>query len=275
MERFKAAVCQMTVRADKARNLELARSMVARAVADGAKLVVLPEMFNCPYVADVFPDYAEVFPNGETFKMLSTAAREEKIFIVGGSVPEKEGASIYNSSFVFGPEGNMLGRHRKIHLFDVDLPGGIRVKESSTIGAGREITVIKTSLCTIGVAICYDIRFPELIRMMVLQGASVLVIPAAFNMTTGPAHWDLIHRIRAVDNQVYVIASSPAREKGARYEAYGHSMIVDPWGEIVCQADEDDQVIIGEIDPEKIDQVRRNLPLLSHRRPDLYRLYSL
>lgn len=271
-ERFRAAVCQLTVVEDKGDNLDRARRMIGSAAEGGARLVALPEMFNCPYVASAFPRYAETYPDGETFKMLSGAAREEGIYLVGGSVPEREGDRVYNSSFVFGPGGELLGRHRKLHLFDVDLPGGVRVKESSTLGAGNEITVIRTGLGTIGVAVCYDIRFPELIRLMALKGARVIVIPAAFNMTTGPAHWDMVYRCRAVDNQVYVIAASPARNSGAPYVAYGHSMLVDPWGDVVARAGEGEEVILGEIVPERIEQVRRELPLLNHRRADMYLL---
>jgi predicted amidohydrolase len=256
----------------KKKNLDTAGRMIAGAASQGAGLVVLPEMFNCPYVARLFPEYAESYPEGETFSMLSAAARAHNIYLVGGSVPEREGDRVYNSSFVFGPAGQLLGRHRKVHLFDVDLPGGVRVKESSTLGAGREVTVIKTGLGAIGVAICYDIRFPELMRLMVAGGAQVLVIPGAFNMTTGPAHWEMLHRCRAVDNQVYVIAASPARDTGAPYVAYGHSMVVDPWGNVVSRAAEEEEILLGHIDPDRIERVRRELPLLKHRRTDLYRL---
>lgn len=269
---FKTAVCQMKVVSGKKNNLEAARSMIDRAAGQGAELVVLPEMFNCPYVAGLFPEYAENYPDGETYSMLSGAARANNIYLVGGSVPERDGEKVYNSSFVFGPGGELLGRHRKVHLFDVDLPGGVRVKESSTLGAGSEATVIKTGLGTLGVAICYDVRFPELIRLMVARGAEIIIIPAAFNMTTGPAHWEMVHRCRAVDNQVYLIAASPARDTGASYVAYGHSMIVDPWGNIVSLAGEGEEVITGMVEPDKIAKVRGELPLLRHRRTDLYRL---
>ncbi len=262
----------MTVGEDKKRNLKTARRMIARAAEGGAELAVLPEMFNCPYVAGAFPEYAESYPEGETFKMLSSAAEAENIHLIGGSLPEREGSGIYNSSFIFGPDGGLLGRHRKIHLFDVDLPGGVKVKESSTLGAGNEITVVRTELAPIGVAICYDIRFPELIRLMVLDGAMVLTIPAAFNMTTGPAHWEMLHRCRAVDNQVYVIAASPARNTAAPYVAYGHSMVVDPWGNVVSRAEEGEEIIFAEILPETVEKVRRELPLLEHRRTGVYKL---
>ncbi|MFZ5649681.1 MAG: carbon-nitrogen hydrolase family protein [Bacillota bacterium] len=270
MESFKAAICQMAVTGDKTKNLETARRMIAVAAAGGAGLVALPEMFNCPYVARLFPQYAESYPGGETFTMLSAAAREEKVYLVGGSVPERDGDRVYNSSFIYGPDGALLGRHRKMHLFDVDLPGGVRVMESSTLGPGSSVTVIDTGLCRIGVAICYDIRFPELIRIMALEGADVIVVPAAFNMTTGPAHWDMVYRCRAVDNQVYVMAASPARDTGAPYVAYGHSMIVDPWGDVVSRAGEGEQLITGEISRERIEKIRSELPLLKHRRTDLY-----
>ena len=180
--------------------------MINRAAADGARLVALPEMFNCPYTAHLIPVYAERFPAGETFAMLAGAARENKVYLVGGSVPELEDGMVFNSSFVFGPDGRLLGRHRKVHLYDVDLSGGVRIKESDTISPGNQITVIDTDLGRIGVAICYDVRFPEFIRLMALEGARVVVIPAAFNMTTGKVHWDLVYRSRAVDNQVYIIA---------------------------------------------------------------------
>lgn len=275
MEKFKVGVCQLTVNEDKGTNIDNARAMIRRAAGEGARLVVLPEMFNCPYQASKFPAYAETYPGGPTFKMLAAAAAEAKVYLVGGSVPERDGERIYNASFIFGPDGNLLGRHRKVHLFDVSLPGGITVQESSTLGAGEQITVVDTDLCPVGVAICYDIRFPELIRLMALRGAKIIVIPAAFNMTTGPAHWDLVYRARAVDNQVFVVAASPARDVKAGYVAYGHSMLVDPWGDVVARADEKEQVLLGEVDLERLDRVRRELPLMAHRRTDLYDLKEL
>lgn len=275
MEKFNVAVCQLTVSEDKESNISKAREMIRQAAGQGARLVVLPEMFNCPYQAPKFPVYAETYPAGPTFKMLAAAAAEEKVYLVGGSVPERDGERVYNASFIFGPDGNLLARHRKVHLFDVSLPGGITVKESSTLGAGEQVTVVNTGLCPVGVAICYDIRFPELMRLMALRGAKIIVIPAAFNMTTGPAHWDLVFRTRAVDNQIFVVAASPARDVKAGYVAYGHSMIIDPWGDMVARADEKEQVLLGEVSLERLDRVRRELPLLEHRRTDLYELTYL
>lgn len=273
--KFKIGVCQMHVVKSKEKNIARARSMIKEAAGGGCKLVVLPEMFNCPYNSSLFPEYAESHPEGSTLKMLSAAAAEEKIYLVGGSIPERDGESVYNTSFVFGPRGEMLAKHQKIHLFDVDLPDGLSFHESRTLGAGKKITVVETDLCTLGVAVCYDIRFPELIRLMALGGAEVVVLPAAFNMNTGPAHWELLMRTRAVDNQVFLVGASSARDAGASYVSYGNSVIVDPWGRIIAQADEKETVLFGEIDLQILNETRAALPLLKHRSLDLYELKRL
>jgi predicted amidohydrolase len=272
MSSFTIGVCQMLVVENKELNLSKARSMIKEAAARGCKLVVLPEMFNCPYNSRLFPKYAESYPGGNTLKMLSEAAAEEKVYLIGGSIPERELNHIYNTSFVFGPLGELLAKHQKIHLFDVNLPDGLSFHESRTLGAGGKITVVKTELCTLGVAICYDIRFPELTRLMALKGAEIIVLPAAFNMNTGPAHWELLLRTRAVDNQVFIVGASSARDTDASYVSYGNSAIVDPWGRIIAQADEKETILYGDIDLQIIKKTREVLPLLKHRRQDLYHL---
>lgn len=269
---FLIAVCQPKIVREKEANLQKAQEMLAYAAARGARLAVLPEMFNCPYQASLFPEYAESFPDGPSFKMLSTVSRELRLYVVGGSLPERAGGSVYNTSFFFGPDGNLLAAHRKIHLFDVDLPGGVRVRESSTLSAGNRLTVVPTELACLGLAVCYDIRFPELFRLMALGGAQLVAVPAAFNLTTGPAHWEITFRARAVDNQFYLAGASPARDREAGYVAYGHSLVVDPWGRVIAEAGEDEEVIFAEIDPGRIEKVRGELPLLRHRRADLYEL---
>lgn len=273
--KFKIGVCQMPIVKDKELNITRARSMIKEAAAGGCRLVVLPEMFNCPYNSSLFPEYAESYPEGNTLKMLSAAAAEERVYLVGGSIPEREEDVIYNTSFIFGPRGDMLAKHQKIHLFDVDLPDGLSFHESRTLGAGKKITVVKTDLCTIGVAVCYDIRFPELIRLMALMGAEVVVLPAAFNMNTGPAHWELLMRTRAVDNQVFIVGASSARDAGASYVSYGNSVIVDPWGKIMAQAGARETILCGEIDLQLLNETRAALPLLKHRRTDIYELRRL
>lgn len=270
--KFKIGVCQMPVVKSKEQNISKARSMIEEAAAGGCSLVVLPEMFNCPYNSSLFPEYAESYPEGSTLKMLSAAASEEKIYLVGGSIPEREENIIYNTSFVFGPRGELLAKHQKVHLFDVDLPDGLSFHESRTLGAGKSITVVKTDLCTLGVAVCYDIRFPELVRLMALMGAEIVILPAAFNMNTGPAHWELLLRTRAVDNQVFIVGASSARDTAASYVSYGNSLIADPWGRITAQTGEKETILYGDIDLQVLKETREALPLLKHRRTDLYEL---
>ncbi|MBM7614906.1 carbon-nitrogen hydrolase family protein [Alkaliphilus hydrothermalis] len=272
MIKFKVAVIQMQISTIKSQNLKKVKEMILRAMEEySPQMVVLPEMFNCPYENKYFPLFAEEYP-GETTNMLSNLAKELQIYIIGGSIPEKDGEQIYNTSFSFNPTGAMLGRHRKMHLFDINVEGGVSFRESDTLGAGGSITVIDTEYCKIGVAICYDMRFPELMRLMALEGAEVIILPAAFNMTTGPAHWHELIKVRALDNQVYFVAASPARDLEASYHAYGHSKIVNPWGDTVVAADEKEGIICGEIDLEFVDKIRQQLPLLKHRRIDRYEL---
>lgn len=246
--------------------------MIAEAAIGGADIVVLPEIFNSPYQAKLFPLYAESFP-GPTTDFLAKTARQNKVCIVGGSIIEKDQDNrLYNSSFVFDGQGNLLGRNRKLHLFDIDIPGKVSFKESDTLTPGQEITVINYKDICLGLMICYDIRFPELARIMALQGAQIIVVPAAFTYTTGAAHWEFTMRCRAVDNQVFVVAASPARESASNYQVWGHSMIVNPWGDIVAQLGEEEGILWGQLNLAQIHQVRNELPLLRHRRTDLYQI---
>jgi len=267
---FKLAMCQLQVNIDKRKNIENAFRHIDLAAQGGAELVILPEMFTCPYNIKLFDEYSENETDGETIAALSKKAKELGIYIFGGSIPEKENDKTYNSCFVFSRKGEVIGKHRKMHLFDINIKDRIEFKESDVLTAGNEVTVIQTDLCKIGVAICYDIRFPELSRKMTLMGAELLVLPAAFNMTTGPAHWELSIRTRALDNQFFVAAVSTARDENASYVAYGNSMIADPWGSIFARAGVSEEIIFAEISKEKIDRIRNELPLLKHRREDLY-----
>lgn len=268
---FKIGVCQLIVADNKESNLKNAERAIREAAANGSQLVVLPEMFNCPYENKAFPLYAEEYP-GETTSMLSRLARELGIYLVGGSIPERDQGVIYNTSFIYDKNGHLIGRHRKIHLFDVEIEGGISFKESAGLGAGKQVTVVDTEFCRIGVAICYDMRFPELMRLMALAGAEVIIVPAAFNLTTGPVHWEITAKARALDNQVYFVAASPARNLQAAYHAYGHSCIIDPWGQVVNKLDEKEGILYGEIDLQYVQKVRRELPLLQHIRKDVYEI---
>lgn len=259
---FRAAVCQFKVGASKEDNLARARDFIRRAAGKGARLVVLPEMFVCPYEAELFPLYAESCPGGPAVEMLGRAAREEEVYIVGGSIPEREGDRLYNSSFVFGPEGKIVASHRKVHLFDVDLPGGLSFRESATLSPGGGATVVYTPLGTLGAAVCFDIRFPALFYEMTQRGAEIIAVPAAFNLITGPAHWELLLRARAVDNQVYMLGAAPARDVSASYVAFGHSMVVNPWGEVLARAGPADEIIVAEIDLDYLKRVRQQLPVV-------------
>lgn len=264
-------LCQMQVCEDKDKNIQKAEDMIREAAREGCLIAVLPEMFICPYDTSCFREYAEPSAEGRVYDLLSSLASELGIVIVGGSIPElTSDQSIYNTSLIFDSDGQLVGRHRKMHLFDIDIEDGIKFKESDVLSAGKQITVVDTSIMKIGVGLCYDIRFPELARSMVLQGAEVLIYPAAFNHITGPAHWELLIRARALDNQLFVAGVSSARNEDATYKAYGHSMLANPWGDTIAKADYGEKLIIGKIDLEKIYSIRKQLPLLRHRRPKLY-----
>jgi len=261
----------MQVVEDKNDNVAHALDMIKKA-AQKADIIILPEMWNCPYQTELFPLYAEQMDNSPTLNAISNAAKREGTYILAGSIPEKHEGKTYNSSFFINPEGEIIGVHRKIHLFDIDVPYAISFKESLTLAAGNKVTVVDTELGKIGICICYDIRFPELLRLMALEGAELIVVPGAFNMTTGPAHWKSLIKVRAVDNQVYVAAASPARDENASYVAYGHSMVADPWGNILNEAGTGEEIIDTQINLPEIKKIRKELPLLENRRTDLYQL---
>ena len=226
-------------------------------------------MFNCPYETDYFSDFAEPIP-GPSTELVSRLAEKFGIHIVAGSIPEYAEGKLYNSSAILGPTGQLLGVHRKIHLFQVDAPGEIVFDESEFFSPGDSITLIQGKQAVFGVAICYDLRFPELIRKMTLEGSQIICLPGAFNTTTGPAHWKTLLRSRAIDNQVFVVGCSPARNPESSYQAYGHSMVVDPWGEIMQEADAEETSFTKTLDLCEVDKTRKKLPLLESRRPELY-----
>ena len=262
----------MEVIDNKDSNIKKALEMIKIAAENKSNMVILPEMFNCPYDNSKFREYAEERKNSKTLKAIKESAKELNLYIVAGSIPELEDDNLYNSSFIFDRDGEIIASHRKMHLFDIDIAGKISFKESETLSAGNQITVVDTELCKIGVAICYDIRFPELLRLMALRGAELIVIPGAFNMTTGPAHWETLIRARAIDNQLYVAAASPARNEELSYVAYGNSMVADPWGEIVARAGEKEEIVYADIKLSRVNDVREELPVLNGRRNDIYGL---
>lgn len=268
---MKIGLCQTMVSADRRENLDGMARAVRAAAAAGCRLVLLPEMWNCPYAYENFPVYAEAC-GGAAWQALRDAARENGVYLVGGTIPEREGDALYNTCFVFDPTGAQIARHRKVHLFDIDIPGGQRFMESASFTPGRDYTLFDTPWGRVGVAICFDIRFAELFRILALEGAKLICVPAAFNMTTGPAHWELSFRMRAVDNQCFLAGCSPARDETASYVDYGHSIVCDPWGSVLGQLDEKPGLLTAELDMTRPDEIRAQLPILKNRRTDLYQL---
>ncbi|KAJ5505334.1 Carbon-nitrogen hydrolase [Penicillium expansum] len=277
---LKLALVQLASGADKAVNLSHARSKVLEAAKAGAGLIVLPECFNSPYGTNFFPKYAETLlpspPTAEqspSFHALSAIAVEANAYLIGGSIPELEPSTkkYYNTSLVFSPTGALIGTHRKTHLFDIDIPGKIQFKESDVLSPGNQLTVIDLpEYGKIALAICYDIRFPEGAMIAARQGAFLLVYPAAFNTTTGPLHWSLLARARAVDNQSYVALCSPARDLDAAYQAYGHSLVADPSAKILSEAEEKETIIYADLDNDSVANIRSAIPISTQRRFDLY-----
>ena len=272
MEKIKIAAIQMSTLADKMENVRTVKAYLEKIKDENPDFVILPEMFCCPYQTENFPIYAEK-EGGPVWQQLSGYAKQYGIYLIGGSMPEKDAeGNVYNTSYIFDREGKQIGKHRKVHLFDIDVKGGQTFKESDTLTAGDSDTVFDTEFGKIGVMLCFDIRFPELSRMMVNDGAKVIFVPAAFNMTTGPAHWELSFRTRALDNQIYMVGCAPARDVSAGYISWGHSIVTDPWGRVTGMLDENEGILLAELDMDYEEQVREELPLLKSRRKDIYQL---
>ncbi|XP_042230438.1 omega-amidase NIT2-like [Homarus americanus] len=269
--KLRLALIQMAVGETKSKNVARAVQLIREAAGGGAQVVALPECFNSPYGPNYFPQYAEAIP-GESTEALSAAAKKFGIFVVGGSIPEREGDKLYNTCTVWDPQGEMIAKHRKIHLFDINVPGGISFRESSSLSSGNQFTTFDLPHCKIGLGICYDIRFAELAQVYSNMGCKLLLYPGAFNMTTGPVHWELLQRGRALDNQLYVGTISPARDTSAYYIAWGHSSIVNPWGEVISTSDENEAIVYADIDFDYVDKVRQMIPLRDQRRKDMYEI---
>lgn len=265
---FRLAVVQLRTELMQEETMEKAERMVREAAQNGADFVCLPEMWNCPYTRHYFKLYAGLGHETAVHEM-SRWARENKIYLVGGSVSETDGEKIYNTCFIFDREGNMIAKHRKVHLFDVDLPN-LHFKESDTFAPGNEITVFDTEFGKMGAAVCFDVRFPELFRSMTMRGAKTIFLPAQFGTNTGSKHWELMLRARAMDNEIFVVGASCARYVGFKYECWGHSTVVDPMGMVISTCDETEQIIYADVDLSRVDEVRAQLPTVSTLRRDIY-----
>ncbi|XP_077861747.1 omega-amidase NIT2-like [Saccoglossus kowalevskii] len=268
---FRIALIQLAVTANKVENLTRASKLISEAAKSGAKIISLPECFNSPYGTKYFPEYAEKIP-GQSTESLSKAAKDNEVFLVGGSIPEEDNGKLYNTCTVYNPKGEMIAKHRKIHLFDIDIPGKFKFKESDALSPGNTLTVFDTGFCKVGIAICYDIRFAEIAQLYCKQGCGLLLYPGAFNMTTGPAHWEILQKARALDNQLYVAAISPARDETASYIAWGHTSAVNPWGEVIAKANHEEKIVYADIDLAYMNEVRQQIPLQHQRRHDLYQV---
>ncbi len=258
---MKIAQFQTPVSPDVSENLKTVNAYFEQIRDQNVDLVTLGEMFCCPYKTAGFPVYAEP-AGGKVWQALSSLAKKYGVYLEAGSVPETADGKIYNTAYVFDREGRQIARHRKIHLYDVDIQGGQHARESDTVSPGEDCTVFDTEFGRIGLCVCFDIRFPDLFLQMVQQGAKAVLIPADFNLTTGPAHWELLCRARAVDNQCYIFGTSTARDESAKYVVYGHSIAVSPWGGILGQLDEKEGILIREIDFREVDRIRQELPVV-------------
>jgi predicted amidohydrolase len=264
---YLAAAIQMSASGDKAANLARAERLIRLAAARGASFVALPEMFNWRGKRADEPAASESI-EGETMRAMGGLARDLGIHLVAGSIAERiEGESrSFNTSVMFGPDGARLAVYRKIHLFDVDLPGRVTVRESAGKLAGDKVVCADTNLGAVGMTICYDIRFAELYRQLAFAGAKIVTVPSAFTFPTGEAHWETLIRARAIENQFYVIAPAQFGPNVHGYSDYGNSMIVDPWGRVLARAADVEGVVMAPIDLEYLERVRTELPALKHAR---------
>ncbi|HEY4957644.1 MAG TPA: carbon-nitrogen hydrolase family protein [Caldimonas sp.] len=272
---MKIAAVQMISTPSVATNLEAARRLVARAAGKGAELVVLPEYFCFMGKSDRDKlSVAETLGEGPIQQMLAETAREHRVWLIGGTLPlavaqtgasgAEDGDRVMNSNLVFSPQGEPAARYDKMHLFAFD-NGRERYDEARTLRAGRTPVAFDAAGVRVGLSVCYDLRFPELYRALVKPPCDLLSVPSAFTYTTGAAHWEVLLRARAIENQCYVVAAAQGgtHENGRR--TFGHSLVVDPWGEIVACLDEGEGVVVAELQRERIESVRRQLPALEHR----------
>lgn len=271
-ERIRVACVQLTARADKAANLEQAERLVARAAATGADLLLLPEKWNGVGGPETLESLAEPLEGGESVAAMSRWARTHGISLVGGSITERrEGREkLSNTSLAFDPEGALVAVYRKIHLFDVDV-AGVRYRESDAEEPGDEPVVATLEDWPVGLTVCYDLRFPELYRILALEGAELVTVPANFTERTGRDHWEVLLRARAIENQCYVAAAGQVGEPMPGRPSFGRSLIADPWGTVLAQAPDEETVIVADVDRGRLRDVRASLPALANRRPESYR----
>jgi omega-amidase len=276
--KFKIALCQMKVVDNKSENLLKAKYMIEKAVEKyKPELIILPEYFNCPVGMGFTQIYAEEESNSPSIEILSNLAKKHKINLIGGSLPIKDPESnkFFNTTYCFNREGEIKARHRKVHLFDIDIPGKMTYQESLTLSPGKDFTVFKADIAKIGIGICYDIRFGEYAQCLKkYHEVEMMVYPAAFNTVTGPMHWELLHRSRALDNNVFLAICSPARntENLKAYQCYGYSSVDDPFGKVISTTGFEEDVICAEIDKSLLKDIKEQIPTCKQKRDDMYEL---
>lgn len=265
MKDFNVGIIQLPATSDKDKNLKTMEEYVSRAKSKGADVICLPEMWNCPYHNSFFKKFAEE-DFGETYKKLSQVAKENKIYLIGGSIPIKAGEKIFNRSYVFDRDGKEIYRYSKINLFDIE-----GYKESDTISGGKSLGVFETEYGIFGLAICFDLRFPELFQSFRDFGAEVIFVPSTFMKKTGERHFHLLNRARAVDAQCYLVSPAMARDDDLSKNAYAHSLCVSPGGEIIVDLDEEENLAVIKLENEKVKREREKLPLeVSRQNRKLY-----
>lgn len=267
MKSLKIALCQLIPDYDVSRSVEVATGMIEKAAENQVALVVLPEMFYHPFELLSLRKI-----NGKEdaiLEKLRECARNCSVSICTGSMAVQQDGKFFNRSYLIDESGMVRIHYDKCHLFDVNLPH-LRTKESLIFTPGSSAPVVEMPFGKVGIAICYDIRFPEFIRNFALKGVELLLVPAVFNDSTGPAHWSVMMQARAIENQIFIAAVSQGRNNKSSYRAYGHSMAVSPWGEILCEASENEEIVYAMLNHEILEQTRNRLPLMEHRRPDLY-----
>jgi predicted amidohydrolase len=267
---MRVAAVQLASTGDRARNLEAAEGLVRAAAASGAELVVLPEMVNVLGDPETLRQGAETL-DGPTLTWARDLSHYLRVWLVAGSITERiPGQARHgNTSCLIDPDGLVRATYRKIHLFDCDVPGAA-FHESQVVQPGREVVVTEAGDARLGLAICYDLRFPELFRILALRGARTVALPSAFTERTGRDHWEPLVRSRAIENQVFVVAANQVGSAVPGFRWFGRSMIVDPWGVVLAQAPDQETYILADLDFTAQDAIRRQLPCLRHRRPDAY-----
>lgn len=268
---MRAAVVQMNSGADAAENLDAAERLVRRAAADGAELVVMPEKWNLLGPGDVIRAGAEPL-DGPSLSAVGAWARELGVWVLAGSIAElaSDEGKPYNTSALVSPEGEIRATYRKLHMFDVDV-GEVAYRESESERAGDDLTLATTGELNLGMTVCYDLRFPELYRILALRSADAFAIPSAFTTATGRAHWDVLVRARAIENAAFVLAANQFGHAPPHYDSFGHSCIVGPWGDVLATVEAGEGHACAELDLGELARVRASVPALANRRPDAYR----